>query len=128
MRYWIVAAFATALAMAQTFEVASVRPSGSDNSGRTTKRGPGPADPGRIHYAGITLKRLLINAYDVKPFQLEGPNWLDTAEYDVDATMPPETTPAQLKVMLRNLLTERFKMALRRETRDLPIYALVVTK
>ena len=59
---------------------------------------------------------------------MEGPDWIDNEHYDVDATMPPETTREQVQVMLQNLLAERFKMTVRRAGKELPIYALVVAK
>jgi uncharacterized protein (TIGR03435 family) len=88
-------------------------------------------DPGRIHYPAIRLKDLVINAYSVKDFQIVGPNWLsddETTRFTIDATMPPDTTKEQLRVMLQSLLTDRFKLRIHRETRDLPKYSLVVSR
>ena len=90
--------------------------------------GPGSKDPGRIHYPFTNLKTLLQNAYDVKDFQISGPAWLATERFDIEATMPPETTKEQFKVMLQNLLAERFKMTVHRETKELPMYSLIVGK
>jgi uncharacterized protein (TIGR03435 family) len=88
--------------------------------------GPDTADPGRVHYPRVTLKALLMNAYDVRENQIAGPAWLDTEWYSIEATMPPETTKEQFRVMLRNLLQDRFKMASHPENRDLPVFALTV--
>ena len=90
--------------------------------------GPGSNDPGRIHYPYMSLKNILMNAYDVKNFQIVGPGWLDTERFDITATMPPATTKEQFRVMLQNLLAERFKMTVHRETKELPMYSLVVAK
>ena len=107
----------------RTFDVASVKPAaGTRGESRTT------IDPGRIHYPAIALKGLLINAYDVRDFQIVGPGWLSTETFQVDATMPPDTTKAQLREMFQNLLAERFKLTLHHETKELPIYGLVVSK
>lgn len=95
---------------------------------RGPQGGPGTQDPGRIRYSFTTLRDLLTIAYDVKRFQIQGPQWLDTEHYDVQATMPPETTKEQFRVMLQNLLAERFKMAVHHETKDLPMYSLIVAK
>ncbi len=118
-----------------TFGVASVKPAtlpAPDGSGRIVTAGPGggpgTGDPGRIHYPHMTLRSLLVTAYDLKGFQIQGPSWLDTERFDVNATMPPETTREQFRVMLQNLLAERFRMTLHRETKDLPVYSLVVAK
>jgi uncharacterized protein (TIGR03435 family) len=118
-----------------TFDVASVKPlspppAGSGRGGGGGPTGPGTADPGRIHYAAIRLKDLVINAYNVKEFQIVGPGWLDktdeTTRFTVDATMAPETTKEQLRVMLQYLLAERFGLTIHRETRDVPKYSLTV--
>lgn len=50
--------------------------------------GPGTNDPGRIHYPVINLKMLLLNAYDVKPTQLVGPDWLDTEYFRLRQPCP----------------------------------------
>ncbi|HTP30807.1 MAG TPA: TIGR03435 family protein, partial [Candidatus Acidoferrales bacterium] len=118
-----------------TFEVASVKPAQPptpDGQGRIFMRGPsggpGTKDPGRITYPYMTLKNILMTAYNVKNYQINGPSWLDSERFDVTATMPPETTKEQLQVMLQNLLIERFKMSIHREKKELPMYSLVVTK
>ena len=90
--------------------------------------GPGTSDPGRIRYNFMSLKTLLMNAYDVKGFQISGPTWLDSERFDIQATMPPETTKEQLRVMLQNLLAERFALKVHHETKELPMYSLVVAK
>jgi len=48
--------------------------------------------------------------------------------FEIVAIMPPETTKDQFHVMLQNLLVERFKLTMHRETKELPMYALVVAK
>src|ERR1700722_16041740 len=121
-----------------TFEVASVKPFSPSTAGGGRKgggggpTGPGTADPGRIHYSAIRLKDLVFNAYNVKEFQVGGPKGLDspdeTTRFTFDATMPPDTTKEQLRVMLQNLLAERFKLVVHREARDLPQYSLTVAK
>jgi uncharacterized protein (TIGR03435 family) len=90
--------------------------------------GPGTKDPGRIRYSNLSLKWLLVTAYGVNDFQIEGPAWMETERFEIDATMPADTTKEQLLEMLRNLLAERFKIAMHRETKDAPAYTLVVVK
>jgi uncharacterized protein (TIGR03435 family) len=118
-----------------TFDVASVKPAAPpvpDGRGRILMAGPsggpGTKDPGRIHYPFMNLRNLLMTAYDVKNFQIVGPPWLDSERFEISATMPPETTKEQFRIMLQNLLAERFKMKVHRETKELPMYALVVAK
>jgi uncharacterized protein (TIGR03435 family) len=121
------------------FDAASVKPAASaelgGGGGRALRTktgrdsdagGPGTLDPGRIHYPRVTLKDLLTRAYDVNDYQIAGPGWLDTERFAIEATMPPDTTKQQFRVMLQNLLVERFKMTIHRETKELPVYSLVV--
>ncbi|SPE39623.1 conserved hypothetical protein [Candidatus Sulfopaludibacter sp. SbA3] len=115
------------LAYGQTFDAASVKPATPMRGPRVDPTGgPGSKDPGRIHYPAISLQYLLMNAYDVNSFQLQGPNWLDTEHFDVDATLQPHTTKAQFRTMLQNLLAERFKLATHSETKDVPGYSLII--
>ena len=122
-------------ACGQTFDVATVKPAppptpngrGMIMIGRPTG-GPGTNNPGRIHYPFTNLKSLLQSAYDVKDFQISGPEWLATERFDIQATMPPETTKEQFKAMLQNLLAERFKMTVHRDTKELPMYSMIVAK
>jgi uncharacterized protein (TIGR03435 family) len=112
----------------QTFEVASVKPAKSENGRFTMNGGPGTSDPGRISYTNIMLRRILLNAYEVRNYQISGPEWLDTARFDITAKLPDGTTMEQFRAMLRNLLETRFKMKIHRESRELPIYALLTAK
>jgi uncharacterized protein (TIGR03435 family) len=109
--------------LCQTFDVASVKASKS-TGGRVTIT----SDPGRISYTNIMLRRLLLAAYDVKNYQLVGPEWLDTLRFDITARIPDGATEEQFQAMLRDLLATRFKMTIHRESKELPIYALVVAK
>jgi uncharacterized protein (TIGR03435 family) len=114
------------------FDVASVKPSGPMTAGTKMRvgsnGGPGTSDPGQVTYTNLTLRNLLATAYDVKVYQISGPSWLDTERYDIIAKMPPETNWEQFRMMLQNLLAERFKLTLHHETKDLPLYELVVAK
>jgi len=118
-----------------TFEVASVKPAAPlvpNGRGmimfRGPSGGPGTKDPGRINYPYMSLKSLLMTAYDVKNYQIDGPSWLDTERFDVNATLPPDTTKEQFRIMLQNLLAERFNLKVHHDTKELPMYALVVGK
>lgn len=120
---------------ALTFDAASVKPAAlpaPDGSGRIIMAGPsggpGSKDPGRVRYPFISLKNLLMEAYDVKGLQIQGPAWLDTERFDLNATMPPETTKEQFRAMLQNLLAERFKLTIHRETKEFPMYSLAVAR
>jgi uncharacterized protein (TIGR03435 family) len=72
---------------------------------------------------------LIMFAYDVKDFQVSGgPGWADSEAYDIVAKAEGNATRAQLRLMLQALLKDRFKLVLRQETKDAPIYELVVAK
>lgn len=58
--------------------------------------------------------------------QIVSPAWVDSERYDIAAKVPPGTTLAEQRMMLRNLLTERFHMSVRLEAREMPGYVLTV--
>jgi len=111
------------------FEAASIKPSALPGRGvirSGPQGGPGSGDPGRVTYAFSTIRDLMVEAYSIKRSQISGgPGWLDSERFDIVAKVPAAATKEQVKVMLQNLLAERFKLALHRETKELPIYALV---
>ena len=82
------------------------------------------------------LKLVIAMAYDVPPSSLypyegkivSGPDWIESAVYHIEAKAEAPTTQAQLKLMLQELLADRFKLKLHRENREMPVYALVVGK
>src|ERR1039458_3016198 len=69
-----------------------------------------------------------MSAYAVKGYQINGPKWLDSERFDIVAKIPKGATKEQFQLMLQNLLAERFKLTLHHETKELPMYALVVGK
>jgi uncharacterized protein (TIGR03435 family) len=85
---------------------------------------------------GLTLQymsmgNILSMAYDRQPYQVVGPDWLNRPTdmiYDIVANAAGEVSESQLKLMLRRLLADRFHMATHRESRELPVYAMVVDK
>jgi len=123
-----VASSQTAMTDELRFEVASVKPAQSVSGRFTMNGGPGTSDPGRISYTNIMLRRILLSAYEVRNYQISGPDWLDTLRFDITAKVPDGTTKEQFQSMLRNLLITRFKMTVHRESKDLPIYALLGAK
>jgi uncharacterized protein (TIGR03435 family) len=111
-----------------TFEVASVKPAKTVGGRFTMNGGPGTGDPGRITYTNIMLRRILLSAYDIKNYQVSGPDWLDSLRFDIAAKIPDGATQEQFQSMLRNLLATRFNMTTHRESKELPIYALLAAK
>jgi uncharacterized protein (TIGR03435 family) len=70
----------------------------------------------------------LEEAYDVKPFQISGPDWLGSTKFQLIATVPKGATKEQYRLMLQNLLAERFKIKVHFEKKEGTSYALVVGK
>lgn len=108
------------------FEVASIKQAAPQAPGRMMVRMGG--DPGRVDYANVSLKDVLARAYNMKRFQVNGPSWLDSERYDITAKVPDGVKPEQIPAMLQVLLAERFKMATHKETKEQPVYALVIGK
>ncbi len=109
---------------APSFEVASVRPA-APTEGR---RGQASASGDRVSYINTTLNNVLARAYQVKGYQIDGPSWIFTERYDIVAKAPDNTPEDQIPLMLQALLGERFKLKVHRETRELPIYALIFAR
>jgi uncharacterized protein (TIGR03435 family) len=70
----------------------------------------------------------MVLAYKVQPSQISGPDWIATQRFDIVAKLPEGATKDQTNEMLQSLLEERFKMTLHRETKEHPVFALVVAK
>jgi uncharacterized protein (TIGR03435 family) len=85
-------------------------------------------DPGRLICTNVSLRKLIVSAYGIKDYQLAGPDWMNTNLYDITARIPANTPGEDILLMIQNLLAERFKVAMHRESRELPVYALVIGK
>jgi uncharacterized protein (TIGR03435 family) len=103
------------------FEVASVKPA---HGGLVSVQ----ADPGRLTINDESLEVLIRLAYGLREYEYSGPPWLHTARYDIVATTASPQPRAVVLQMLQHLLADRFKLTFHRETRTLPVYALVVGK
>jgi len=111
-------------AAALSFEVASVKPNTSG-----TRGGRLNTETGRLTITNIPLRTCVKAAYQVQDYQLiGGPGWPETERYDIVAKAESPVGDDQLMRMLQSLLAERFKLALHRETKELPGYALVMGK
>ena len=120
----------TAGAQTVTFEVASIKPSNPNPTG------PLGATPfvlpalGRLTAQNTTLRMLVMAAYQKQPFQIVGgPAWFNSDKFDINAKATDATlTTDQMLDALKALLADRFKMKSHTETRDMPIYALVLAR
>ena len=110
------------------FEVASVKPNKSDARIKETM------PPGRYIATNVSLRDLIKTAYEKSPmnmglalFEFEGgPDWMRTDRFDVNAKAPENVPVQQVRLMLQHLLAERFHLRVHYDTRQQPIYRLVV--
>jgi len=113
-----------AAAAPRAFEAASIKPT---QGGRTRS-----IEPGRITYLDTALGEFITMAYGLKRYQVSGPDWIMNADrsgrYDLVATTGSPVSADEIKRMLGPLLVERFHLTFHRETRELPVFALVVAK
>ena len=135
-----------------TFEVASVRPAdpqrlpGGGLQTIVPCSGGFELTPGRITISGTTVYRLITLAYGIYcPAASNlglisgGSDWVQKEAFDIQATLPPGTPlytfqqlqnddAPKLQAMLRNLLADRFRLALHRTPKDMPIYNVYFVK
>src|ERR1700723_117033 len=90
--------------------------------------GPGTRDPTRYAVTNYPMSSLLSIAYGISNYQLSGPAWLDEERFTITAKVPVGASKDQLKLMVRNLLIERFKLATHFEKKEVGGYQLVVAK
>ena len=114
-----------ALAQSPVFEVAAIK----SNKG-TGERGREKVDavPGSLTMRNVSLRSAIKWAYDVRGFQITGPNVLDAERFDITAKASDAVPVEQMRPMLQALLADRFKMALHRESKQMTVYSLVVAK
>lgn len=104
------------------FEVASIKPSASRSIQYVRPL------PGRLT-ADAALQTLTQYAYGVQPFQVVGgPERVMSMRFQIEAKADGDASRARMFLMLQSLLAERFQLKVHRETRDLPVYALVAAK
>jgi uncharacterized protein (TIGR03435 family) len=110
----------------EAFDVASVKPNTTRGGGTYPGLAPGGK---RFTAINLPLTALIMLAYDATPRQISGvPGELDKVGYDIEASCDHPMTKEQASRMLQTLLADRFKLAVHREGRDQPIYALVIGK
>ncbi|HWC95953.1 MAG TPA: TIGR03435 family protein [Candidatus Sulfopaludibacter sp.] len=106
------------------FEAASVKPSHSVdlNSTFNTRQD-------NVETKNVTLRDILVAAFEIKDYQLSGPDWLKSERFDIVAKAPLGTgDDEKLMPLLKSLLVQRFKLESHLEKRDLPCFALLVAK
>jgi uncharacterized protein (TIGR03435 family) len=110
----------------QAFEVAPIKPASPDATERGITQRPG----GRLSTSNATLKQLVYLAYRVMPFQVSGgPDWVGSDGFNIEAKpADAKTDLVQFRQMIKTLLADRFQLKFHMETKQLPVYELVVSK
>jgi uncharacterized protein (TIGR03435 family) len=111
----------------EPFEVASIKPNRSG-----AQQWDFDAPPGRVVGTNVLLRDVIRFAYNIYggdwDLRIAAPEWIKTARFDIDAKTPGSVAQARAMSMLRHLLAERFGMTVHYETREHPVYALVVAR
>lgn len=139
---WVVVALpawgqsGTAVAKTPTYDVVSIKLAAPH---RPNSWMGVPADG--FSAGGTSMKPLIMYAYNIKQLDLvsDVPEPVNSARFDVEAKLdedtvaalkklPKEDRQAQLMLMMQSMLADRFKLKVHREKKEIPIYALVITK
>ncbi len=130
MRGILLCALMTAFAygaLGQEFEVVSVKPNTSGSGGSHLS-----SDRAMLTGTNLSLKNLILMAYQIKDYQLEGPEWLASERFDIAARFPqalpadPVKYDAALGAMMQKMLAGRFRLAIHRDQKIFAVYGLVV--
>lgn len=139
MRPWgIVAGFALAMAAslaAQSnprFETVAIRPANPAEMGNGSFHGMGAVDPSRWRVQALTVQPLVATAYNIPWTAYDRvvglPGWAVKTTYDIDAVLPPHARRAQIPLMVRAMLVERFKLVAHIEDRPMRAATLRLAK
>jgi len=120
------ALFAQSAPVRPEFEVASIKPSTQAPAGTQVHVGV-QIDGAQVHCTYLSLKDYIRIAYQVKDFQISGPEWMPSERFDIHAKLPKNGRD-QLRAMLQTLLKQRFQMKMHRTTKEFPVYGLTVNK
>jgi uncharacterized protein (TIGR03435 family) len=122
---------AAALLLAQApqprpaFEVASIKRNLSGSTNSSTRGQPG----GRITITNRSLRNIVQEINRLQGYQIDGgPDWIDKDRWDIVAKGEGDPSFERMAEMMKTLLADRFKLRTHRETREMPIYALVLAR
>jgi uncharacterized protein (TIGR03435 family) len=118
------------------FEVATIKPSppldreklaADIQAGKMPRLGP-HVSASRAEYIYMPLAHLIALAYNMRNYQVTGPDWMSSERFDIAATMPEGASRDDAPAMLRALLQDRFKLSAHKETQEHKVLALLAGK
>lgn len=120
------ALFGQASAARPAFEVASIKPSAP--AGIRQIRVGLHMDGSQVSGASLSVQNLIRIAFRVKNYQISGPDWMASERFDISAKLPAGAPEREVPEMLQTMLEDRFQMKMHRESKELPVYGLVMGK
>jgi uncharacterized protein (TIGR03435 family) len=118
------------------FDAASIRP--CEGLGPGVRAGSSSPSPGRLTSRCATVADLIRTAYVMfangryNPYASApasgGPGWVYSSRYDINAEAGDASSETMQGPMLQALLEDRFNLKIHRETREIPVYDLIVAK
>jgi bla regulator protein BlaR1 len=127
-------------AQTRSFEVVSIRQNLSQTGDKRQQLAPSPEG---FRVTRVPLIMILMTAYTPSGGGLfvnnveNLPEWAKGENYDIDARISdadrgawqdPKNQPAMLQAMLQSMLTDRFKLAVHRSTKEVSVYDLTTAK
>jgi uncharacterized protein (TIGR03435 family) len=110
------------------FEVASIRPNKNQGVGSVNLTQTGS----HLTASNVSLKFLIIQAYRMARVNFgenpTGDDWIESAHFDIEAVAEGTPTVEEKRLMIQSLLADRFKLTMHHEIRQLPVYALVLSR
>ncbi len=125
------AALLPVFAIAQTkparveFEVASIRPVAPQEARVDIGM---HIDGAQVSFNFLSVRECMRIAWQMQDYQIIGPDWVSSDRFNISAKLPAKSSTDQVREMLRNLITDRFRMTIHTEKRDFAVYAMVAGK
>jgi uncharacterized protein (TIGR03435 family) len=116
---------AAAAAQSPSFEAASIKPNNSGETFISVRLIPG----GSVRAINATLESVITTAWQIPDFELtDVPGWAKSERWDIEAKGSGDAPPPETLGKLKSLLADRFHLRVHTETREMPVYALLIAK
>ncbi|HEX3877592.1 MAG TPA: TIGR03435 family protein [Bryobacteraceae bacterium] len=115
-------------APAPAFDVASIRPADPSQGEGDRHQHRIHTSPGNVVMRNVGLDQAVMWAYNVEFYQFSGPSWMETARFDITAKAAGPADVDAMRLMMQNLLSTRFDVAVHHEKREISGMALLVGK